>query len=88
MLLLAASLGLFLTQPALAIPGVIADPDGFTHLRAAASRESAIVATVKRGEVFDFQSDHREEPWWPVTLASGRKGYMHCSRIRFHATAA
>lgn len=88
MLLLAAVLGLVLSLPALAIPGVIDDPDGFTHLRAAASRESAIVATVKRGEIFDFKGAGRDEPWWPVTLASGKKGYMHRSRIRFHVTAA
>jgi len=64
--------------------GVIDDPDGFTNLRAEPDSKSAIVATVRRGEVFTFVSEHSD--WYKVTLASGKKGYMHSSRIRFHAT--
>jgi hypothetical protein len=74
-----------------ALPGVIDDPDGFTYLRAAASQDGAIVARVKTGEVFDFvfedQVAHPTE-WRKVRLASGKEGYMHFSRIRFHATMA
>jgi hypothetical protein len=65
-------------------PGVIDDPDGFTNLRAEPDSKSAIVATVRRGEVFTFVAERSE--WYKVTLASGKKGYMHSSRIRFHAT--
>ncbi len=74
-------------RSAFADRGVIDDPDGFTNLRAAPSRESAIVAKGKNGEVIDFESD-RETTWWKVTLGSGQKGYMHSSRIRLHASMA
>jgi len=64
--------------------GVIDDPDGFTNLRAEPDSKSAIVATVRRGEVFTFAWERSD--WYKVTLASGKKGYMHSSRIRLHAT--
>ena len=90
-LLLYLGLTLGLTPPAFALRGVIDDPDGFTYLRAGASQDSAIVATVKTGEVFDFdfedQLTHPSE-WRKVQLASGKEGYMHFSRIRFHARMA
>lgn len=71
--------------------GVIDDPDGFTNLRAERSADSAIVARVKNGEVFKFEVPRWvTEPgeWRMVTLASGRTGYIHSSRIRFHARMA
>ena len=79
-----------LTPTAFALPGEIDDLDGFTYLRAGESQESAIVAKVKAGAVFDFEEYDVSRPteWWKVTLASGKKGYMHYSRIRFHATKA
>lgn len=89
--LLLLGLAIGLTPRALALPGVIDDPDGYTYLRAGESRDSAIVAKVKTGEVFDFNVEdlvtHPSE-WRKVTLASGKKGYMHYSRVRFHATMA
>ena len=85
--LLGLSLALAAGPNAFAGRGVIDDPDGFTNLRAAPTRESAIVAKGKTGEVIDLESD-RETPWWEVTLGSGQKGYMHSSRIRLHATMA
>lgn len=89
-LLLVLGVTIGLTPPALALPGVIDDPDGFAYLRAGESQDSAIVAKVKTGEVFDFEEGDVAHPseWWKVTLASGKKGYMHYSRIRFHATMA
>lgn len=66
--------------------GVIDDPDGFTNLRAERDAKSAIVATVKREEVFTFVA--AEADWFKVTLGSGKKGYMHSSRIRLYATMA
>ena len=84
-------LGLAVTLPpsAFALSGIIDDPDGFTYVRAGDSQESAIIAKVKAGEIFDFDAEdlvtHPSE-WRKVTLASGKKGYIHSSRIRFHAT--
>lgn len=65
--------------------GVIHDPDGFTNVRAKQSADSPVVARVKLGETFEFRGNERDE-WWKVTLSSGKTGYMHASRIRFHAT--
>lgn len=87
LLVIATCFAFTLAQNAAGHPGEISDPDGFTNLRAARSRESAIVAKVKNGEVIDFKSD-RETPWWEVRLGSGTQGYMHSSRIRLHATMA
>ncbi len=93
LLALAVFLGLAigLTPPAFALRGVIHDPDGFTYVRAGASKESAVVATVKSGEVFDFEVEdqgRRPSEWRKVKLATGKEGYMHASRIRIHATMA
>ena len=88
-LLLFLGLAIGLTPPAFALRGVIDDPDGFTYVRAGESQDSAIVAKVKTGEVFDFEvEDQVQHPseWRKVKLASGKEGYMHASRIRFHAT--
>jgi hypothetical protein len=65
--------------------GVISDPDGFTNLRKEQDANSAVVARVKDGEVFEFESKEGAE-WWEVTLASGKSGWMHRSRIRLHYT--
>lgn len=83
-------LAIGLTPSVFALPGEIDDPDGFAYLRAGESQDSAIVAKVKTGEVFDFEEYDVSRPseWNKVTLASGKKGYMHYSRIRFHATMA
>jgi hypothetical protein len=90
-LLLFLGLAIGLTPPAFALRGVIDDPDGFTYVRAGESQDSAIVAKVKAGEVFDFEVEgqvrHPSE-WQKVKLASGKEGYMHGTRIRFHATMA
>ena len=65
--------------------GVINDPDGFTHVRAAQRASAAVVATVKTGEPFKFE-DVQDSEWWKVTLSSGQMGWMHNSRIRFYAS--
>ena len=90
-LLLFLGLAIGLTPLAFALRGVIDDPDGFTYVRAGASQDSAIVAKVKTGEVFEFEvEDQIRHPseWRKVKLASGKEGYMHAGRIRFHATMA
>lgn len=66
--------------------GVINDPDGFTNLRAKQDAGSGIVAKVKTGEIFTFKSSGGGFPVWVnVTLTSGQTGWMHASRVRFHA---
>jgi hypothetical protein len=63
--------------------GVIDDPDGFTNLRARPSETAAIVARVNKGEIFKYDFKWKES-WYKVTLASGKTGWMHQSRIRMH----
>ena len=65
--------------------GIINDPDGSTNVRAAQGADAAVVAKVRTGEAFDFESAEDSE-WWRVTLSSGKTGWMHKSRIRFHFT--
>jgi hypothetical protein len=69
---------------------VIDDPDGFTNVRAEPDAKSAVVAKVKRGEVFTFtfEVSSRGSEWCPVTLASGKKGYIHADRVLLHRTMA
>jgi SH3 domain-containing protein len=67
---------------------VIEDPDGFTNVRAEPDAKGAVVAKVKRGEVFTFDMPDRGSEWCHVTLASGTKGYLHASRVRLHSTMA
>lgn len=79
-------LGIASTLTATALDrGVINDPDGFSNLRAKPGTDAAIVAKIPAGQVFEFKGDERSA-WWKVTLGSGKKGYLHSSRIRFHAT--
>ena len=62
---------------------VIADRDGFTFVRAARSADSAVIARVNQGEVFEtFQQAGQ---WWQVRTADGQVGFMHVSRIRVMA---
>jgi len=65
--------------------GVIDDPDGYVNVRAEKSAEAAVIATVKTGERFTFESDD-DPDWYKVTLASDKSGWMHFSRIRLHFT--
>ena len=65
--------------------GVINDPDGFVNVRAEKSAEAAVIATVKTGEPFTFECEN-DADWCKVTLTSGKSGWMHFSRIRFHFT--
>lgn len=67
---------------------VIDDPDGFTNVRVEPNAKSAVVAKVKRGEVFTFTFEVSSQgaEWCAVTLASGKKGYMHSDRVLLHST--
>jgi hypothetical protein len=86
-LLLVVCLGSALAQFALAGGhGVINDPDGFTNVRAEPRETAAIVARVRSGEVFEYGNPSMYgSEWWKVTLASGKTGWMHYSRIRCFA---
>jgi hypothetical protein len=64
---------------------VINDPDGNVNVRAGSSAEAAIVAKVRSGETFTFECDDAAE-WCKVRLSSGKRGWMHRSRIRWHYT--
>lgn len=67
--------------------GVIDDPDGFTNLRAAQSANSAVVAKVNAGEVFEFSAEPSgttPPAWLRVKLRHGKTGWAYHSRIRFH----
>ena len=65
--------------------GVINDPDGYVNVREGKSVEAAVIATAKTGEPFIFDWEEGAE-WCKVTLAAGKSGWMHYSRIRLHFT--
>ena len=65
--------------------GVIDDPSGSIDMRADKSADAAVIATVKAGEPFTFEREN-DADWCKVTLASGKSGWMHLSRIRLYFT--
>ena len=65
--------------------GVIDDPASSVDVRAEKSADAAVIATVKTGEPFTFESAN-DADWCKVTLASGKSGWMQLSRIRLHFT--
>ena len=65
--------------------GVIDDPTGSVDVRAEKNADAAVIATVKTGEPFTFESEN-DADWCKVTLASGKSGWMHLSSIRLHFT--
>src|SRR6266700_4815876 len=64
---------------------VIDDPNGYGNLRKEKSADSAIIATVKKNEPFEFQCT-QNATWCKVKLASGVIGWMHYSRIQRYYT--
>ena len=65
--------------------GVIDDPAGSVDVRAEKSADAAVIATVKTGEPFTFESAN-DADWCKVTLASGKSGWMQLNSIRLHFT--
>ncbi len=65
--------------------GVIDDPDGYVNVRLGQSVDSEVIAKVKPGEMFTFESEG-DADWCKVALASGQSGWMHASRIRLYFT--
>ena len=65
--------------------GVINDPDGYVNVRSDKRVNAPVVAKVKSGEPFTFESEAGDQ-WCKVTLSSGKTGWMHHSRIRLHFT--
>lgn len=65
--------------------GVIVNAEGFTGLRSTPKADAAVVAKVRSGESFAFETG--EDPEWSrVTLASGEAGWVLTSLLRFHYT--
>ena len=64
---------------------MINDPASSVDVRAEKSADAAVIATVKTGEPFTFESAN-DADWCKVTLASGKSGWMQLSRIRLHFT--
>jgi hypothetical protein len=67
---------------------VIDDPDGFSNVRSKPDAKSAVVAKLTRGEIFTFDLPEEKSEWCRVRLASGKKGYLHGSRVLLHRTMA
>jgi hypothetical protein len=65
--------------------GVIDDPAGSVDVRAEKSADAAVIATVKTGEPFIFESVN-DADWCKVKLASGKSGWMPLNSIRLHFT--
>jgi hypothetical protein len=65
--------------------GVIDDPAGSVDVRAEKSADAAVIATVKTGEPFIFESVN-DADWCKVKLASGKSGWMQLNSIRLHFT--
>ena len=65
--------------------GVIDDPDGYVNLRQEPRVDSAVVAKVKKDELFLFERKENEK-WCKVKLKSGVTGWMHYSRIKLYFT--
>ena len=63
--------------------GVINDPAGFVDVRAEKNADAAVIATVKTGEPFTFESEN-DADWCKVTLASGKSGWMQLNSIRLY----
>lgn len=58
---------------AVALPGAV--------LRAAPDAASAALATLE-WDVLTLESDDGSDEWWPVSLADGRRGYVHRDQLR------
>ena len=54
-------------------------------MRAEKNADAAVIATVKTGEPFTFESEN-DADWCKVTLASGKSGWMQLNSIRLHFT--
>lgn len=65
--------------------GVISDPDGYVNLREGKGTGTPVVAKIKEGEVFTFEAVEGSD-WWKVKLSSGKKGWVHSSRLMFSFT--
>ncbi len=62
------------------VPAVIDDTDGFTNIRAAASKGSRVLGRVTEGEQFTvFPS---ESSWWRLETGAGLSGFIHRSCVR------
>ncbi len=81
LLLLLLSLGTALPNLLSADRGVVSGPAGALELRSEPRDRAAPVATVKEGEIFEFEGVENSD-WCRVTLASGQSGFLPVERIR------
>lgn len=65
--------------------GIISGPVGTLELRSGPENGSKAVATVKQGEVFEFERVD-DADWCRLTLASGQSGFLPAERIRLFFT--
>jgi uncharacterized protein YgiM (DUF1202 family) len=65
--------------------GVVDGPDECANVRAENRSDALVVAKVKTGEPFTFESKEGDE-WCKVSLASKKVGWMPCSCIRLFFT--
>jgi hypothetical protein len=85
LVLLLLSLGTALPNLHSADRGVVGGPAGALELRSEPRKEAKPVATVKEGEVFEFEGIE-DIDWCRVTLASGKSGFLPAERIRLFFT--
>jgi hypothetical protein len=62
---------------------VINDPDGYTNVRSQPSMSAPVIAKVEHEEIFTYETTGalKNSKWVKVTLASGKRGWMHTSRV-------
>jgi Bacterial SH3 domain len=65
--------------------GVVDGPDECANLRSEKRKDAEVVAKLKTGEPFTFESKEGDQ-WCKVTLASKKVGWMQCSCIRLFIT--
>jgi len=65
--------------------GIIIGPAGALELRSEPQDQATPVATVKEGEVFEFEGIE-DSDWRRVTLATGQTGFLPVERIRLFFT--
>lgn len=85
LLFLLLSLGTALPNLLSADRGIVGAPAGAVELRSEPRNEAKLVATVKEGEVFEFEGIEVAD-WRRVTLATGQSGFLPAERIRLYFT--
>lgn len=64
---------------------MVGGPAGALELRSEPADQATTVATVKEGEVFEFEGIE-DSDWSRVTLSTGKSGFLPTDRIRLFFT--